>query len=150
MAPYSHAVHPDPVIRSEAQHDQKEAFDWNVKRVEAAKKEFRNPIKGLLASIRDNVLGVLRGTGKFATDLVTHPLAAVANAGRWALDVTTKLPARVAIATSDIVSENTFGRISRFIRAIREKIHKALEPKTHGHGPATPGNGHEAHAKAGH
>lgn len=133
-------LHPDPKIRTEAQNTLRDSYEWNKERIAHSEKEFSQPIRGIWKSVRDGVLGVLGSAGILATDLVTRPLAAVANAGRWVLDATTKLPARMAVIGSDMLSEGTFGRVSRWIRSFREKIHNTISGNPSG------AHGADAHA----
>lgn len=120
-------IHPNPVKRAEAMHNQQTSAEWNNAHLEAAKNQFQNPISGLLGSVRDRVKGFLKGTVKLGTDLITHPIAAVANYSQLAWDIVTKAPSRVALAASDTVSKGIFGRISRLARSSKEKVHNAMD-----------------------
>lgn len=149
MPSKSQLFHPSPGTRTGALNDTQSAVDWNEKRKEAAGQEFDRPVLGLLKSIKDSALSLLRGAGKFATDLVAHPAAIIANTGRMALDVITKIPARIALTASDIFSEKTFGKVSALARRFREKVHSVLTPAKNslGNGHRKPA-GHESHGAA--
>jgi hypothetical protein len=132
-------LHPEPHKRTQALNDQIASFGFNRDRQAFAEKETQTPIKDLITGVKDGVLNILRGTGKLATDLVTSPIATVANAGRWAWDVVTKPISRIVIATSDTVGEKTFGKVSGLMRSIKEKVHNLLTPSGRGHNE----HGHE-------
>lgn len=146
MSSKANVLHPDPVKRAESMHDIQTAGQWNFDNIESAKKQFQSPVMGLVNSVKNNVMGLLRGTVKFGADIVTHPIATVTNYTQWVWDAVTKLPARGVLITADTISKSVFGNISKWTREFKEKIHAAMEPKSSGHGHG----GHDAHGGGGH
>lgn len=120
---------PNPEDRAAEMHNQVTSGDWNNKHLEAAKEQFQSPILALGGSVRKSISGLLRGTVKLGTDLITHPFAAVANYSQWAWDTVTKLPSRILLTGSDTVSRGVFGNISRWARKAKEKVHNAMDSK---------------------
>jgi hypothetical protein len=128
-----------PHRRTKALNTLQESYEWNKNRTDAAEKETQDPIKDLVCDVRDGIKGAFRTTAKLATGLFFAPLSIATNLGRWALDVGTKIPTRAALTTSDMVSEKTFGAVSRGVRNLRERISKAID------GESAHGAAHGAH-----
>ncbi|MFA7685611.1 MAG: hypothetical protein WCX95_02325 [Candidatus Gracilibacteria bacterium] len=137
--------HPNPVKRAEAQHNDQESGKWNYQKKEEAKKQFQNPIKGLINSVKNSALGLIRGTGNLAGDLSTQAIAAVSNYAQLAWDAVAKTGSRAFVIGADTVSKG-IGTVSIWAKEINDKIHKALEPKAAGHGAH--GTAHGAHGAA--
>lgn len=102
-------------------NDVKSSTDFNMGRQKYAKQEGGNPVVNIFKST-GNLIKETLGLG---ADLVTGAVAVPAHVGRWGMDVLRLIP-RTALIVTDIVSEKTFGLVSRGCRSINEKIHKTL------------------------
>jgi hypothetical protein len=119
--------------RAETFSNPQKAAGFSEERIKMASKEMQNPLLNIVQSVRSALKTVLwvvpkttaQKTAGYTADIATSAIAAPANVGRWALDLT-KIPSRLLIYLTDTVGEQTLGRISRIMNTINEKVHKVL------------------------
>lgn len=107
-----------------------ESTSFNAKRIELTSQELHHPIVDTVKSVREALKSAFidlpkaaaRKVAGVATDVTTSAIAIPANIGRFAMDLL-RLPPRILLIASDTLAEQTFGRISRIAKSIRERVH---------------------------